>query len=117
MTPNLITPTRYPTAEAAMRAINATGGSNPIKRAADVAGAAKKLKQEFNSAKTTSGDEATLNKLAKFPANNVYIPRILDVIHRSFAEASPSELKEVKTADDYVRLAASLPRDQLAWVT
>ncbi|MFQ5502343.1 MAG: type IV pilus assembly protein PilM, partial [Phycisphaerae bacterium] len=112
LAPNLITPTRYPSSEAAMRAINATGGSTPIKRAADVAGAAKKLKQEFNSAKKTSGDEATLNKLAKFPANNVYIPRILDVIHRSFEAATPSELKDVKTADDYVRLAQSLPRDQ-----
>jgi len=95
-------------AERIMRS-GATG--SPVQWAAEIAGAAEKLQLEFRNASARGGpDDKVLKEMEKLTKNNIYVPRILDVIHRAFADASREEVREVKNARDYLELAARLPR-------
>lgn len=103
-------PKNYATPKSAMDALRSSGGS-PVERAQAVLGAATKLETEYRSVDKPSPDEATLKRLAKFPENNVYIPRIIDVIHQAFDETTSPELKGVKNAEEYKRLAGNTKRE------
>ncbi len=100
---------RISSVDAAESAINNTGGT-ALQRAMQVGGAAKFLKAEFNKYTSGSKDAATLTTLAQFPENNRYIPQVLDVIHRAFEEATPPELKGVKSNAEYKQLTRNTPR-------
>ena len=90
------------------------GSSDPaLQRAAKVAGAAEKLKQELSRvAGQQVGDEASLKAMNKLLDNDVYVPRIVDMVHRAFEEASPSTLKEVKNSQDYIKEMKKIPRPE-----
>lgn len=82
-------------------------------RAKRVVDSANKLKQSLDEVdRGKKGDQDLFKKMAKLTENNVFVPRILDVIHRSLAEVLQPELKEVQTSADYAQVAKQIPRNQ-----
>ncbi|MBX3393976.1 MAG: type IV pilus assembly protein PilM [Phycisphaerae bacterium] len=96
--------------DAAMAALNPSGTATPVQRAMQVAGAAKYLKSEYAKYTGGSKEAGTLVTLAKFPQNNVFVPRILDAIHRAFEEAVPPDIRNTKSPEDYLRVASRIKR-------
>lgn len=84
--------------------------SQPLEKAAVVAGAAQRLKSSFSSADVKSKNAGTIAMLAKYPGNNVYIPRIISVLHQAIGNVTAPEIREVKTGEGYQSLARRLPR-------
>lgn len=83
--------------------INSGGGAAPVEKGAKIAGAVSRMQQALNEADgKRTGDQATLKMIASLPENNVYIPRVLDVIHRAVAQARSAELQDARTLRDYV---------------
>lgn len=105
--------------EEAERIINGGAGEAPLERAAKVAGAAEWFQQELDrvGGKRT-GDQGFLKSIARLPDNNVYIPRILDVIHRALASTASADLKGAATSEDYRKIAEQVDRAsrQYAWI-
>lgn len=101
----------YSTVEAAMSALNSPAGDSPVLRATQVLNASKFLKSQYQKYTGAGADANTLSMLAKFPQNNVFVPGILDVIHRAFDEVTTPELKNVKSTDEYVRVASRVSRE------
>lgn len=117
--PSIPQPMTPPNAQAAWEKIERAGSiASPVQRAAEVAGAARKLKSEFNSISMTSPDAGLLKTLADFPKNNVFIPMIVDVFHAALTRASDADLQAIKTAEEYARIAPRTPRPQRneAWI-
>lgn len=105
--------------DAAEKALAGANAGAPLERAAKVAGAAERLKSELTKADSEkSSDEATLKTMAELPDNNIYIPRLLSVIHRSFGESIDSELIDSKTPREYRERARQTPRVERreAWI-
>lgn len=95
----------------AERIINSGGGEAPVERAAKVAGAAEWYQSEMSKADgKRTGDQGLLKSLARLPDNNVYVPRILDIIHRAVESAASPDLKNAVTAEDYKKLAEQVDR-------
>ncbi len=113
-----LTPTNHATADAAMNAINSPPSGPAAKLARDMLGAAHKLEREFQSANRSISEEASLKRLAKFPENNVFVPRVIDIIHSAFAAANSKAPATAASAEEYRRLAASTRRPQReeAWI-
>ncbi len=102
---NVPMPVMPPNADAAMSKIASGGNSSSVvMRAAELAGAAKKLKSEFNSISTTPADAGLLKALAEFPKNNVFVPTILDIVYSAVAAVSQPDLLAIKSAKDYERM-------------
>lgn len=96
-----------------MRALEGLSQSTPaVEQAVVAGGAAQKLTEAFNQAGRVGGDSNTLKMLAKIPEKDVFIPRILDVIHRAFDDVTPPEIKSIKAAEDYRRFAEQTSRRQ-----
>ncbi|MBK8269178.1 MAG: type IV pilus assembly protein PilM [Planctomycetes bacterium] len=105
-----VRPQTFNTVDNAMSALSTPAGDSPVKKAMQVAGAAQFLKKEFAKYTGSGPESGTLGMLAKFPANNVFVPSIIDVIHRSFEEVTSPELKSVKTPEEYLRIAERVKR-------
>ncbi|MEE8386297.1 MAG: type IV pilus assembly protein PilM [Dehalococcoidia bacterium] len=96
----------------AERIVNGGATGAPVEYAAKLAAAAEKLKQEASLASGSGvGDQALLKDMAKLPANNVLVPRIIEVVHRAFSEASREDLAAVGSAREYQELARRAPRE------
>ncbi len=115
--PKVLNPTNYPTPQTAETGLGASSGS-PVKRALDILGAAQKLEREFQTANRGISEEAVLKKLAKYPENNVFVPRVMDVIHGAFALANSKPPAAAGSAEEYRRLAADTVRSKReeAWI-
>ncbi|MCA9255344.1 MAG: pilus assembly protein PilM, partial [Phycisphaerales bacterium] len=96
-------------AEAALN--NSRSMSQPLEKAAIVAGAANRLKSSFASADQKSPNAGTINLLAKYPDNNDFMPRILGVIHEAVGSVTAPEIKAIKDGAGYQELAKRLPRE------
>ncbi len=102
-----------PNIEKAEQIIASGGNGTPLEKALQVIGAAECLKKEYDKeARESTGDEASLKAMAKLPENNVFVPRILDSIHRAFEEASSSDLKEVRDSSSYLQLPKRVRRQE-----
>lgn len=113
LSPDNIRPRRFGTPKQAMQALDSLSPSTPaVEQAIIAGGAAQKLTEAFNQAGRVGGDSSTLKMLAKIPEKNVFIPRIVDVVHRAFEDVAPPEIKSIKTAEDYKQLASRTPREQ-----
>lgn len=96
-------------AEAALN--NARSMSQPLEKAAIVAGAANRLKSSFASADQKSPNAGTINLLAKYPDNNDFMPRILDVVHEAVGSVTAPEIRGAESGEQYKNLAQRLPRE------
>jgi type IV pilus assembly protein PilM len=97
--------------EQAERIINGGATGAPVEYAVNVAAAAEKLKQEASRASGSGGgDQNLLKDMAKLPANNILVPRILEVVHRAFSETSREDLVAVGSAGEYRELARRVSR-------
>ncbi|HWL93821.1 MAG TPA: type IV pilus assembly protein PilM [Phycisphaerae bacterium] len=105
-------PPRVASVNDAMSILSSPGAATPVQRAQQVTAAAKFLKTEYGKYTSGSKDAGTLGELAKFPENNKYVPIILDVIHRAYAEATSPDLKSVKTPQEYKRVADRIEREK-----
>jgi hypothetical protein len=78
-----------------------------------VVAAANKLKQSLDEVeKGKKGDQDLFKKMGKLTENNIFVPRILDVIHRTLADVSQPQVRDVKTGSEYVQLAKQTSRPQ-----
>jgi type IV pilus assembly protein PilM len=102
-----------PSLQEAQRIVDSGSSDPPLLRAAKVAGAADRLKQEYSKVSGQQvGDEASLKAMNNLLDNDVFVPRIVDMVHRAFEQASPSTLKEVKNSQDYIREMKKIPRPE-----
>jgi type IV pilus assembly protein PilM len=90
--------------EAAEQIINGGAASaSPLERAAKVAGAAERLKQELGKVSSQPmGDMGSVTAMNNLLANNVYIPRILDTVYKVFGQAAPEDLRTIEDPRAYV---------------
>lgn len=112
-------PNQFSDDERAFQAlIGARSTVEPLKKAVTVASAAQKLKASAQSANVASKDAGKIKTLVKYPENNKFVPRIIDVIHEAFGKASADDIRQIKTGSDYVRLAKRKDRNerQEAWI-
>jgi len=91
--------------------LGARNQADPIQKAAIVAGAAQRLKSSFTKADKKSPNAGTIKLLAKYPDNNVFIPRIYDVIHEAIGSVTAPNIKAASTGKAYSDLAKRLPRE------
>ncbi|HVP10746.1 MAG TPA: type IV pilus assembly protein PilM [Phycisphaerae bacterium] len=97
----------------AQRIIEGGSSGPPLERAAKVAGAAERLKQEFSKVSSTPiGDKASFDAMAALLGNNSNVPKILDCIHRAFEQASPESLKTVNNVQDYIKAVGGMSRSE-----
>ncbi len=101
---------RVGSVEEAERVLREASSAPSVERAQRVTAAAKYLKQEFGKYTSGSKEAGTLATLAKFPQNNTFVPMIVDIVHRAFEEVSAPELQNVKSPEEYGKLAARVPR-------
>ena len=80
------------------------------KRIGEAVGKLKQLHDGLGGGQ--SGQTVNLAEIAKLPQDNVLIPRIMDVIQRSFAEVNAGTLSGVESAADYRALAGRTSRDE-----
>ncbi|HUN80131.1 MAG TPA: type IV pilus assembly protein PilM [Phycisphaerae bacterium] len=104
----------YKTPEEAERALSSLGSESPPgERAAKVVAAANKLKAALDEVdRGKKGDQELFKRMAKLTENNIYVPRIVDVINRTFADVEKPEIREAKSGLDYVQVAKQTPRPQ-----
>jgi len=91
----------------------------PLKRAARVAGAAERLKQELAKVSAQQvGDMNSLNAMSSLLNNNVYVPRILDTVYKVFGQAAPEDLRTIEDPRAYVAEAGKKDREsrQEVWL-
>jgi type IV pilus assembly protein PilM len=113
ISPEAIRLRNFGTPEQAMQALDGLSQSAPaVEQAIIAGGAAQKLTEAYNQAGRVGGDSSTLKMLARIPENNVFVSRILDVIHKAFEDVTPPEVKSIKTAEAYKRFAEETPRRQ-----
>lgn len=109
------------TIEEAERIIGSGAASGPpLARAARVAGAAERLRQEFaKTAGQSVGDMGTLTGISKLLDNNVIVPRILSTVYRVFAQAAPENLRAIEDPRAYAEEARKKAREarQEVWLT
>ncbi|MEK6642602.1 MAG: type IV pilus assembly protein PilM, partial [Planctomycetota bacterium] len=111
--PDVPSPIAVKSPEDAERVLSNPTGDTVGKRAAAVIGAANRLRSALDEVdKGKKGDQALFTKMAKLTENNVFIPRIVDLIHRSLAEVQPAELKDILTSADYLQYVKSAPRTE-----
>ncbi|MCB9851730.1 MAG: type IV pilus assembly protein PilM [Phycisphaerales bacterium] len=84
--------------------------TQPLEKAAIVVGAATQLKNSYSKADEKSKNAGTINLLAKYPENNVFVPRILSVIHEAVGEVTAPEIRTVQDGEGYQALARRIPR-------
>lgn len=109
--PDVPPPVSVKSPEEAERILSSPTGDTVGKKAAAVIGASSKLRAALDEVdKGKKGDQALFTKMAKLTENNVFIPRIVDLIHRCFAEVLPPELRDIKTSADYLQYTKSAPR-------
>lgn len=108
-----LTPPLPGTIDQAQAVVSRGVSGGPVEYGAKIARAAEKLTLESkNAAAPRGGDRKVLLEMAKLPKNNVFVPRILDVVHRAFAEASLPELRDVASGKEYQALARRLSRPE-----
>jgi hypothetical protein len=94
----------------AERIINGGGGDAALEKAAKVAGASDWFQSELSRADSRrSGDQGLLKSLARLPENNVFVPRIIDIVHRALDSAASPEIKKATTVGEYRKLAEQIP--------
>ncbi|HKQ48018.1 MAG TPA: type IV pilus assembly protein PilM [Phycisphaerae bacterium] len=104
---------RVSSKDEAERIVNGSAGEAPLEKGAKVAGAAEWFQSELNKVNAgLKGDQSFLKALAKLPENNVFVPRIMDVIHRAAAAAAPADLKTAATAGEYRKVAEQVARPE-----
>lgn len=104
---------RAATTQQAESVISGSAGEAPVERAAKIAGAAEFFSSTLaNLDSLRKGDQATLNAMGKLPENNIYVPRILDLIHRAFAEAQIKEFREAQDPRSFIEAAKAIKRDE-----
>lgn len=97
--------------------VNARSIAQPLQKAAIVAGAAQRLKTSYSKADETSKNAGTISLLAKYPDNNVFVPRILSVIHEAIGQVEPEQIREVKNGEQYKLMARRLDRPERKEIT
>lgn len=108
-----INPVPVATTQQAEQVVSAGGGDAPIDRAAKCAGAAQFFQSALSSLDGLKrGDRSTLTAMARLPENNLYIPRLLDIIHSSFSQAVPEELRKAKNPREFRNAATAVERGE-----
>ncbi|MFH1417131.1 MAG: type IV pilus assembly protein PilM [Planctomycetota bacterium] len=108
-----LNPPTIPNIERAEQIIASGGNGTSLEKALQVIAAADRLKKEYAlEAGKSAGDVASLEAMAKLPENNVFVPRILDAIHRAFEEASSPDVKGVRDSSSYLQLAKRIKRQE-----
>lgn len=98
------------TAEAE-RLLSSAGSEAAIEYGAKVVGAAKAFQQAFADAdRARVGDLDMFGRMAKLTENNVFVPRILDLAHRTLTEVEAPEVAQAKSLADYLQAAKQTPR-------
>lgn len=110
--PTRLRPPVFSTPQQAWQVITASASDAPIERAAKLIGAATKLEQAYRAVDVPSPAESTLKLLAEYPERNPYIPKILDVVHRAFAETASPELRAARSIEAYLQGPARIPRTE-----
>lgn len=95
----------------------------PVEYAAKVLGALDKLSAEYKQLPRIEDQKSQLDTISQLPASNTVIPQMFDVIHRTFRDAIPPEVRGVKSVEEYLALAGKMPRsdrsevyiDRLVW--
>ena len=104
-------PNQFPSDEAAYQAvIAARSNPQPIQKAVVVASGAQRLKNSLQKADVRSKDLGKIKTLAKYPDANLYVPRILDVIHEAVGSARGDDIAAITAGGDYARFAKRKPR-------
>jgi hypothetical protein len=97
----------------AERIMNGSAGDAPLEKGAKVAGAAEYYQSQLSAVeRDRKGDQSFLKAIARLPENNVFVPRILDVVHRAVEAAAPGELKSAATAEEYRKVAEQVARPE-----
>lgn len=108
-----LNPQNVTNVQEAERIISGGGSDPPLLRAAKVAGAAERLKQEFSKVSSQNpGDAAWIGTMANLLENDVLVPRLIDVIHQGFEQASAESLRGVGDSRAYMAEARKTPREQ-----
>jgi type IV pilus assembly protein PilM len=108
-----IAPLRAPNPADAERILSAPSGDAPVERAARVAGAAQTLQNALSETEQLrKGDIGMLRKIAKLPENNVYIPRILDLIYRACDKTREESERAVTSGREYLQTIKGRPRSE-----
>jgi len=95
-------PVQVDSLEQADQIVNGGAVGTPLERAVRIAGAAARLEQEYNTvASARVGDVGSLEAMAKLTENNVFVPRIIDVIHRAFEETTLQSMEQIGSAEQY----------------
>jgi len=97
----------------AQRTLESGGGAAPLEKAAKILGAMQTLRGELQRVQSKqSAEKGLLDTMAKLPANNIYVPRIFDTIHRAVNAVMADEIASARDPESYLRVAALRPRDQ-----
>lgn len=102
---------RATTTQQAESVISGAAGESPVERAAKIAGAAEFFASTLSGLDSMrKGDQATLNAMGKLPENNIFVPRLLSLLHQAFAEAQVAELREAADPRSFIEAAKSTER-------
>lgn len=85
----------------------------PLEQVRNVIQIAEKFKSEY--AKAAGQPFEQLNKLKEIshlPENNVFVPRIVDVIHRAIGGMIPPEARAARSSEEYLEFARKTPRPE-----
>ncbi|RIK66314.1 MAG: hypothetical protein DCC65_10095 [Planctomycetota bacterium] len=104
---------RAATTQQAEGIISNPGTDSPVEKAAKIAGAAQFFTTKLSSLDSMrKGDQATLTAMAKLPENNIFVPRILKIIHSSFAAARPESFAKATSPREYLDAARQIERGE-----
>lgn len=100
------------TTQQAEQVINGASSDPPVERGAKIAGAAQFFSQKLSEVdRLKVGDKSTLDAMAKIPENNVYLPRVIEIIHRGFGEAQLPEFRNAKSPKEFLAAAKATSRE------
>jgi type IV pilus assembly protein PilM len=117
LSPDRIMQPVVPDLKEAERIISGGRFAGPVETAAFVAAAASRLQAGLSEAdQKRKGDRALLKSIAELPENNVWLPRIIEIIHAAFHRALPQELRKADSPDAFAQAAAAYPRKQRPYV-
>ncbi|OWY72905.1 hypothetical protein B7486_00760 [cyanobacterium TDX16] len=100
------------TTQQAEQILNSAVSEAPVERAAKIAGAAQYFSSKLSDVERLKvGDRSTLVAMSTLPENNIYLPRVLEIIHRGFAEAQLPEFRNAKSPREFLAAAKSTTRE------
>jgi len=97
--------------EDADRILSSPPGDAFVEYGSRVAGAVKALQKEMaDTERLRAGDQDLFERMVQVTQNNIFVPRLLHLVHRAIAGSVPPEIVQAKSLADYLDLTRRIPR-------